>query len=533
MVGLTRTPALGRVADYPAHWARTRPAADAVVEGAVTTSHAVFEHLIRRAAAALLDAGVQRGDRVAMLSTPRLEHLVLFMASLRIGAVWLGLNPRYRVDELAHVLKDAQPRVVLAMLTIEGRDYREDLAELQAAACAGTTWLALDDDAPGFLGWGAVLASVQPQYLARLNAAAAEVSTDDPALIVYTSGSTGAPKGAMLSHRSIVSSARIQCEHWWAEPLRVLNNLPINHIGSAVELACHAIVGGGTNVLMARFDPVAMPGVIREQGVTVIHQVPTMYQLLLEKGRPAPADLSSLQALIWSGAPAPRSLIEQLRAYCANHFTAYGMTETGGEVLYTPAGASDEMLSLSVGLPVPQIPLRLGRLDGSGPSEESSGEIQIQGPTMMSGYLGLPEVTAQAFTADGWLRTGDIGERRPDGSYRITGRMREMYKSGGYNVYPREVELVIERHPGVAMAAVVSVPDPLYGEVGHAWILPSKQPLAASDLEAFCRQHLANYKVPKRFHVRAELPMLAIQKLDKVALQKLSADGPGFCPAEA
>ncbi len=527
----TRTPEFPRLADYPAHWARTRPGGDAVVEGGVVTSHAAFEHLIQRVAAAMLAAGVHRGDRVAMLSTPRLEHLAHFMAAARIGAVWLGLNPRYRLDELSHVVGDAQPSLVVVMPTIEGRDYRADFAELRAGPLAETCLVALDatDElaaaGAGLMTWGDFLKAGAQVPPAAVDAAAAKTSPDDVALIVYTSGSTGVPKGAMLSHRSMVTSARIQCEHWWAEPFRLLNNMPINHIGGAVQLAGQAFVAGGTQVLMPRFDPAALPRVIREQQVSLIHQVPTMYQLLLEKGQPTPGDLASLQGVIWSGAPAPPSLIAQLRRFCPRLFTSFGMTETGAEVLYTPENTPDKMLSLSVGLPVPQIPLRLGKVDGSGPADGDSGELQIQGPTVMSGYFKQPQATAEAFTADGWLRTGDIGERLANGHYRITGRLREMYKSGGYNVYPREVERVIERHPGVAMAAVVSAADPVYGEVGHAWILldPDEGVQAdAASVEALCRQHLANYKVPKRFHLRRELPMLPIHKLDKVTLRAWS-----------
>jgi fatty-acyl-CoA synthase len=523
----TRTPAFPRLADYPAHWARTRPGGDAVVEGGVVTSHAAFEHLIQRVAAAMLETGVRRGDRVAMLATPCLQHLAHFVAAARIGAVWLGLNPRYRVDELAHVLHDAQPSLVVAMLDIEGRDYRADFAQLRSGPLAQTSLVSLNASGDGFTAWSSFLDAGDQVPGATVDAAAAETSPDDVALIVYTSGSTGSPKGAMLSQRSIVTSARIQCEHWWAEPFRLLNNLPINHIGGAVQLAGQAIVAGGTQVLMPRFDPVAMPKVIREQQVTLIHQVPTMYQLLLEKGQPTRGDLASLKLVIWSGAAAPASLIAQLRTFCPHLFTSFGMTETGAEVLYTAPGTPDEMLSLSVGLPEPRIPLRLGQLDGSGPAAGESGEFQIQGSTVMRGYFNQPESTEAAFTADGWLRTGDIGERLADGSYRITGRLREMYKSGGYNVYPREVEQVIERHPGVAMAAVVSVPDPVYGEVGHAWILPHDDGAALADaasLEALCRRHLANYKVPKRFHIRKELPLLPIHKLDKVALRAWSLD---------
>jgi acyl-CoA synthetase (AMP-forming)/AMP-acid ligase II len=520
--GFTRTPDYQRIADYPAHWARTRPGGDAVVEGGVVTSHAAFERLIQQVAAALLAAGVRRGDRVAMLATPRLEHLAHFMAATRIGSIWLGLNPRFRLDELAHVLRDSQPRLVVAMLDIEGRDYRGDFAALRQGPLDAVQLVALDGAADGFVAWDRFLLSGADMARQRLESAAAEMHPDDVALIVYTSGSTGAPKGAMLSQRSIVTSARIQCEHWWAEPFRLLNNMPINHIGGAVQLAGHAIVAGGTQVLMRRFDPLLLPGVIREARVTVIHQVPTMYQLMLEKGSPAPEDLGSLQLIVWSGAAAPRPLIEHLRRLCPQLFTSYGMTETGAEVLYTPPGASDEMLSLSVGLPVAQIPLRLGSLDGNGPADGHAGEIQVQGPTMMSGYFNQAEATAAAFTHDGWLRTGDIGERFADGSYRITGRLREMYKSGGYNVYPREVELVIEQAPGVSMAAVVGVQDAIYGEVGHAWVACGDTLIDAASLESFCRERLANFKVPKRIHLCRELPMLANSKVDKVLLRQWS-----------
>lgn len=522
-----RAPSLPRLGDYPAHWARVRPHDNAVVDRGVTTSNAAFEALIDRLAGAMLVAGVRRRDRVAMLATPRLEYLVHFMAAARIGAVWIGLNPRHRLEEFAHVLKDSAPTLLIAMSEIEGRDYRPEIAALRAGPLADTVIVGLDN-ASDLLPWDAFLERACDRN--SLEAAARAVEPDDAALIVYTSGSTGVPKGALISHRAIISSMRIQCEHWWAEPLRVLNNLPINHIGGAVELGCYAIVGGGTNVLMSRFDPVAMPGVLREARVTVLHQVPTMYQLLLDKGRLAPADTASLQALIWSGAPAPAGLITVLRRHCPHLFTAFGMTETCGEILYMPAGASDAELALGVGLPDPAIPIRLGEPDGSGPAKGPSGEIQIRGETCMSGYLGRPEETAAAFTQDGWLRTGDIGEVGPDGLYRISGRLREMYKSGGYNVYPREVEQVIERYPGVAMAAVVGVPDPIYGEIGHAWVLPDAaagEPAPdAQALEAFCRAHLANYKVPKQFHVRTELPMLPIHKLDKAQLRVWSIAEP-------
>jgi acyl-CoA synthetase (AMP-forming)/AMP-acid ligase II len=517
LLGFTRTVGLARISDYPAYFAEHTPGADAVVSAEEVLDHREFEDRIRTVARALLAAGVRRGDRVATLSPPSRHHLVQFMAAGRIGAAWVGLNPRYTADELDVVLLDAAPRVVLATMECEGRDYAETFAQLRAGSLADALLVSLDRVEEGFLAWDEFLDLGREVGPRQMSAAEAVVDEDDIAVIVYTSGTTGRPKGAMLSHRSVVTTARIQCEHWWAEPFRILNNLPINHIGGAVQIACHALVAGGANVVMPRFDPGSLPAVVRERQVTVLHQVPTMYQLLLERGRPTAADFASVQVLIWSGAPAPLSQIRQLRSLCAGLFTSYGQTETGGEVLYAPSGADDVELSASVGLPDARLEVRVGEEAGS-----TEGELQVRGPTVMSGYHHRLDDTAAAFTDDGWLRTGDLAAIGPDGRYRIVGRLRDMYKSGGYNVYPREVEQVLELHPAVHLAAVVAVPDRVYGEVGEAWILADGEVDDAA-LDAHCRQHLANYKVPKSFRVRAELPMLPIGKIDKVALRRSAA----------
>ena len=514
---LARTVALERISDYPAHFSRATPLADALVTATEMVSYEEFERQIDLLARAMLAAGARRGDTVAMLSAPSRQHLVHFMAAARIGAAWLGLNPRYTEQELEVVLRDARPRVALAPPELDGRDHSATFASLRRGCLADALVVSVAEPAPGFdLGWADFLATGSEVDAASAATAAEQVDADDIALIVYTSGTTGAPKGAMLSHRSIVTTARIQCEHWWAQPFRILNNLPINHIGGAVQLACHGIVAGGANVLMPRFDPVALPVAIRERHVTVLHQVPTMYQLLLERGRPTSNDFASVQTLIWSGAPSPRSLVTQLRGLCANLCTSYGQTETGGEVLYSREGARDEELSGSVGIPDPRVAVRLG--DETGEVSGSRGEVQVLGDTVMSGYHDRPADTDAAFTADGWLHTGDLAEI-DDGLFRIVGRLREMFKSGGYNVYPREVEEVIELHPAVAMAAVLGLPDEVYGEVGEAWVLAAD--VTPAELDAHCRQHLANYKVPKSFHLRTELPLLPIGKIDKVALRRL------------
>jgi acyl-CoA synthetase (AMP-forming)/AMP-acid ligase II len=359
-----------------------------------------------------------------------------------------------------------------------------------------------------------------------LHAACTAVKPEDAALIVYTSGSTGSPKGALLSHRAIVRTCREQCAHWWAEPFRILGNLPINHVGMAVQGSCQALVAGGTLVFMERFQPDRMPDVIARDNVTIIHQVATMYQIMLDRDGFDPDKLRSLQKIIWSGAPAPLDLIARLREITPHLHTSYGSTEVGGEVLFTVEGADDETLATTVGYPPDEYRVRLADEAGTPVADGDSGEIQVRSDTVMNGYFDRTGDTEAAFTPDGWLRTGDVGQRRPQGDYRIVGRIKEMFKSGGYNIYPREIELAIEAHPGVAAAAVIAVPDPVFVEVGRAYLLAEKGiVLDPHEIERHCRERLSNYKVPKSFEIRTELPMLPIGKIDKKALQR-EASGP-------
>ncbi len=515
-----RVPQLALISDYVTHWAHERPEQAALVLDDRVVNYGEFEAQVERSARALVAAGVGRGERIAHLTTPRPEFMVLYAAAARVGAIWLGLNPRARYDELAYIVGDSQPRLLFALPEFEGRDYGDEMGRLveETDSVEKLITMASETAAPA-ITFEAFLAAGDGIEGPTFAAARARAEPGDPALIVYTSGSTGQPKGALLSQRGIVRTCREQCRHWWAEPFRIIINVPVNHVGGAVQGASQALVAGGTNVFMERFDPAAIPGVIEAHGITVLHQVPTMYQMILERPEAAAHDLSSLQAVIWSGARSPAELIARLRQLTPNLFTSYGCTEIGGEVIYTEAGASDAVLAEAVGLPVADFGIRLADAGGQTVDPGEEGEIQVKADVVMAGYFRRPEESAAALTADGWLRTGDVARVREDGQWQIAGRLKEMFKSGGYNVYPREVELVLESHPGVAMAAVVGAPDAVYDEVGFAFVLPEEnaEPLP-EELDAFCRARLSNYKVPKRIVVEVELPLLPIGKIDKSGL---------------
>jgi acyl-CoA synthetase (AMP-forming)/AMP-acid ligase II len=232
-------------------------------------------------------------------------------------------------------------------------------------------------------------------------------------------------------------------------------------------------------------------------------------------------DLSSVQLIAWGGAPMSRETIERLKAVCPNLASNYGMTETSSAITIIEPTSDLDILANTVGRPRPGIEMRLVDQDDQLVGCDQPGEIQVRSNSNFLGYWQQADATAAAFTADGFFRTGDLGERRTDGRIRLIGRLREMYKSGGYNVYPREVEAVIEAHPGVATAAVVSVPDPLWQEVGVAYVVP-RDSITTEQIEQHCRERLANYKLPKHIVLTADLPLLPIGKVDKRALRALA-----------
>lgn len=517
---------LDRISDYADYWAARRPSQEAMVLGGLRLTYAELAAEVDRCARAMFAAGVRRGDRVAVLATPRPESLICFLASARLGAMFTGLNYRFKLDELAFVVNDSMPVLLIAMPQIEARDYRPDIRELAGRQPSVKRIVTLFGDmASSSQSYEKFLDSAATADIDEYRQATAAVVADDPILLVYTSGSSGRPKGAMISHRGLCHCSRNQSDHWWAEPFRVLNNLTISNMFCVGDLFCYCLVGGGTTVFMERFDPRGVLETIERERVTVWGQVATMQQLALSHPDAPQFDLRSLQLIFWAGAPAPRDLIQRLHAICPNLSTNYGLTETVAGVTYARVGSSLEVLAETAGAPDPHYELRVVDADGRVLGDGEAGEIQVRGLCQMVGYFNRPDATSAMIDTEGWLHTGDVGLRRPDGNYRIVGRLSDMYKSGGFNVYPREVEILLESHPAVALAAVVGITDTTYGEVGLAYLMlrPGAQADEA-ELKAWCRDRIANFKVPKKFVLCDRLPMLAVGKVDKPALRRAAAE---------
>ncbi|HXV93342.1 MAG TPA: AMP-binding protein, partial [Pseudonocardia sp.] len=408
--------------------------------------------------------------------------------------------------ELATVLDDARPRLVLT--TGDGVALPGPAVRLGGA------------EGPAWLRSGETVTD------AELAAARDRVEPGDPAALVHTSGSSGRPKGALLPHRALVRCALVQGTHVLDPgiPPVVVNNLPVNHVACLGDVTAAVLVAGGTVVLQDRFDPPRVLAALGRERVTVWGGVPAMFALCVADPAFATADLSSVRRIVTGGGPMPLPLARALTERGPRLVNLYGLTETVGNVTFT--GPDDDLATITgtIGRPDPRYRVDVVRPDGSLCADGEVGEIRVGGDARMTGYLGRPEATAAAFDSRGRLRSGDLAHRRTDGALVLAGRLSERFKSGGYNVDPREVEEVLERHPGVRLAAVVGVPDPLYGEVGHAFVAADPAArgtrVTAESLRTHARAHLANYKVPKRIEVRPELPLLAVGKVDKIRLRQ-------------
>lgn len=523
---ITNLPELPRLSDYVFHYAETQPDQEALVLGDQRLTYRQFAAKVTEIGRALIAAGVKPGDRVAMLTTPHPDFFLVFMATAAIGAIWLGLNPRYKLGEFRHVLNEAKPRLLFAAPDLEGRDFRQELTTLKAECGFLEQIITNRGEMAGAIPIAAFLAEAAKTPIADFEARRAAVTPDDAALLIFTSGSTGAPKAAMVKHYGLVHGGLVEQSHWFSSRPVVLVNMPVNHIAGIGMKTGFGLIGGAKIVFQESFQPAECLALVAREGVTFWLQAPTMFHFMVNDPTFANTDLSKVEHIIWAGSAMAYDLVAKLRGIGARLHTAFGMTELSTYATYSDDDASDEVLALTIGKPDARLNLRLADAEGQRVAVGEQGEIQAEGRWVMKGYFNRPAETAASYTPDGWFRTGDTAVERPDGNWMIVGRIKEMYKSGGYNIYPREVEIAIEAHPDVAMAAVIGVSDPIFQEVGHAFVQPEPgRAVDPADLAAWCKERLANYKVPKRFVILEALPRLPIGKIDKVGLRALAKDG--------
>lgn len=518
-------PILDYTWQYVDHWGEKTPEAEALTFQGEQQNWSTLRDNTHAVARALIAAGVNRGDRVAMLSMGRPEFLSTFMGANRVGACWLGMSPKFTAEEVRYMVEDCQPKVLFTLGTYYDIDVAAMLNEAKISDSSITHIVALDEGFEGAIAFDDFIALGESVSDDALAARAAECDRDDETLLMYTSGSTGRPKGVLHTHKSCIANVITHCEGFGIDKTcRPLLHFPINHVAADIEIGFATVYLGGAVVILDRFDPAETLETVQKEKITFFGQVPAMY--LLEAGLPEfrTTDWSSIDAFVWGGAAAPMELLQGLsmigQAVGARLVTGYGATETGGFVTFTRPDDSLEHLAKSAGYCPAPFEMKIIDDDGNEVPEGTTGEVCIRGDTIMKGYLNKPEATAEVLDAEGWYHTSDLGHVDANGDLFLCGRKSEMFKSGGENVFPREVEDAIESHPNVVFAAVIGKPDPLFQEVGHAFVMPKPGAEVDEDeLRKLCKERLANFKVPKAFDIRPMLPLLANGKVNKMALK--------------
>ena len=517
-----------RISDYLYQHAEKTPAREAVSIGNNMQSYADLLGRVEDCARGLLALGIKKGDRVATLSPPHPDYFIIFLATTAIGGIWLGLNPRYTRTELEHVISDSEPSVVFTRSRTDNRQYLEEMQDIRGKVRSIENVIALGNGSarPPAYTYSDFLLNGNKVGAADLADAQRDVTSMDAAFLVYTSGTTGKPKGAVLHHYGAIRHAHVQMALRSSGPIRMINPYPINHIAGIIACSVYCLVTGGTGYYLEKFDPGTVLRTIAEKRISVWGGVPVMLQKVLDHPDFSSTDLSSINEISCSGGTASKTLLERIsREICPAITTMYALTEAAGAATAIPSTDDVDLLAESVGKPLADCKFRLVDESGKEVRQGVPGEILIRGPFIMKEYWRLPEATAQAIDSEGWLHTKDVGVERDDGNIVLVGRLSDMYKSGGYNVYPKEIEQALEAHPSVNIACVVGVADPVYDEVGYAFVTPAPgQSVDQLSLLDHCREYLANYKVPKYLVSEASLPLLPNNKPDKRSLKQIARD---------
>jgi acyl-CoA synthetase (AMP-forming)/AMP-acid ligase II len=351
----------------------------------------------------------------------------------------------------------------------------------------------------------------------------ATVSELDGLLIVYTSGTTGNPKGALMSHQNIIHVALITADEVGSTPDSVwLNHMPVNHVSGATEIGVSGILNGATQVLLDAFHPVTTLQMIQKHRVTMFGQVPTMYAMEFALPHLDSFDLSSLQCCIVSGAPLAEDLAKKIyHRMSPNISNDLGMTETSGLITYTRKGAPPEEIASSIGMVPPEFEFKLVDKNRQEVAPGETGELAYRGTNVIKEYFMLPEATAKSIDADGWFYAGDLARIGEDGQLHMMGRSTEMFITGGDNVYPAEIEEIIGNFENVMLVACLGLPDPIWGEIGRAYIVPRPgTQVDENALREYLRANLAKHKIPREFVFRDMLPLTSIGKVEKKLLKQ-------------
>lgn len=470
-----------------------------------TITYGQLEEAIQRMMGYLQSKGIQAGDRVAMQLPKCLSFIYLHLATMRLGAISLPLNPKCPPSELHYFLQDAEAKLFFAE-----QAKQEQLAPMADRLPALQEVLFLDTKQP-----------VELPRPMRIPLPSVPQTMSDTCLMIYTSGTTGRPKGAELTIGNLTATLDSLHEAWgWREDDVILHVLPIFHVHGLIVALHGALNAGATAVLHPKFQAETTLQTLQERGCTVFMAVPTIHRRLVAVPNARDYDLSHMRLLTSGSDRLPNDLFEAYQDIFGHTLLErYGMSEAG-MIISNPLHG--ERRVGSVGKPLPGVEVRI--VDPATEEllpDNEVGAVQIRGANVCKGYWRQPDKTDAAFTDDGWFRTGDLGMREPDGYITLKGRSKDLVISGGYNVYPPEVELVLKQHPAVGDVAVIGCADDEWGEIVTAVIIPAPNTNpTVEEIAAHCKQHLASYKLPRKIVFVEEFPRNALGKIQKAQLRE-------------
>jgi fatty-acyl-CoA synthase len=539
--GAGRPPLLDET--IPAAFARTA-ACHGACDGAVFVEHGLrwsYAELARQVdllAAGLHRLGLRKGDRVGIWSPNRPEWVLTQFATARLGLIMVNINPAYRLAELEYALVKVGCKALVTAASFKTSDYIGMLRTLapEMANCAPGDLRAKrfpdlriviragEEKTPGAYNFADVVAMADEGALAALDPITASLKPDEPINIQFTSGTTGSPKGATLTHRNILNNAAFVTDAMhFTEKDRLAIPVPLYHCFGMVMGTLGCVTKGAAMIFPSEgFEPGATLKAIAQERCTAAYGVPTMFVAELDHPDFRSFDLSSLRTGIMAGSPCPIEVMKRVvsQMHMSEVTIAYGMTETSPVSFQSGTDDPIEKRVSTVGRILPHLEVKIIGEDGATVPVGQSGELCTRGYSVMKGYWNDEERTKEAIDAEGWMHTGDLATLDAEGYCNIVGRVKDMVIRGGENVYPREVEEFLYRHPKVREVQVFGVPDQKYGEELCAWIVAQAgDPPSEDEIREFCRGQIAHYKIPRYVRFRDSLPMTVTGKAQKFLMR--------------
>ncbi len=499
------------------------PTLEAVVEGSSRPTFADVAESVELIERALIASAVEPGDRVGIWAPNGLDWIVTSFAVYGVGAIVVPINTRYKGEEAAELLRSAEVTMLFTVTDFLGINYLELLGRQQGLEAVRETVVLSGPAAEGSTPWRTFLDRAEQISPEDARAREAAVTPDDPSDIIFTSGTTGLPKGAVLRH-----GASVETYEQWTKGVglregdRMLVIYPFFHTAGLKSGVLAGFIRGTTLVPHAVFDVVSVVDRVAEERITVLPGPPSIFQSILTHPDVASFAIDTLRLSITGAAVVPVELIARMKSDLRldSVITAYGLTETHGTVTICEQSDTIETIATTVGHPLAGLELRIVDDDGKDQPDGEPGEVLVRGFNVMTEYFNAPEATATAIDPDGWLHTGDVGWLGEDGYLRIVDRKKDIFIVGGFNVSAAEVESIILRRDDVAHVAVVAAPDERLGEVGAAFVVSragtSPDP---AEVVAWCREHMANFKAPRYVHLVDALPTTSTGKIQKPELR--------------